>query len=39
MKWLPLIVFIYTILKDFYGWYIKRKEKQKRRPGNGKRRK
>ncbi len=40
MGWIPLIVFIYTVLKDLYGWWQKRKKgKRKRRPsGKGKRR-
>ncbi|GIM47024.1 hypothetical protein DNHGIG_25730 [Collibacillus ludicampi] len=39
MEWLPLIAFIYTVLKDLLGWWHKRREKQKRRPRQGKRRK
>ncbi|WP_255253201.1 hypothetical protein [Brevibacillus laterosporus] len=38
--WLPLIVFLYTIYKDFiHPKIVKKKKKQKRRPRQGKRRK
>ncbi|WP_212932136.1 hypothetical protein [Brevibacillus halotolerans] len=35
--WLPLIVFLYTIYKDFIHPKMVKKKKQKRRPRQGKR--
>lgn|GEM_PF-3125395 len=39
-EWLPLIIFLYTIYKDWvHPQLVKRRKKQKRRPRQGKRRK